>query len=464
MALIRAMTSGVSGLRNFQTAIDVIGNNISNVNTIGFKSARTTFQDTINQAIRFATPPGTNTGGVNPSQVGMGSLTAAVDMRPTQGTFEVTGKNTDVAVDGNGFFIIQSGGTQKFARDGNFRLNANNILTTARGDFVQGFQADAAGVITNNTTPGNLSIPVGQMTIARATSTASYGGNIDASVAFPAVGGVMPPVPGTVTSVPTTVRVYDSLGVGHDLRITFLREALVAGNARVHFHVENANPADTSFTFNAANGRDDGVIGAPNTNAFITSAAGVPSGEVEFNSSGVAINVRSSAAISAANTYTLTLDYTNGAASGQAIALNLGSMTQLAGTSTAAAQNQNGLQSGSLFNFSIGLDGTITGLFTNGLQQTIGQLALANFVNPAGLSRSGNNLFDSTTNSGIAQIGTPSTSGRGNTVGGSLESSNVDVSEEFTKLIVSQRAFQANSRVVTVSDDLLQELVNIIRR
>lgn len=460
MALIRAMTSGVSGLRNFQTAIDVIGNNISNVNTIGFKSARTTFQDTINQAIRFATAPGTNTGGVNPSQVGMGSLTAAVDMRPTQGTFEVTGKNTDVAVDGNGFFVIQSGGTQKFARDGNFRLNANNVLTTARGDFVQGFQANAAGVITNNTTPGNLSIPVGQMTISRATSTASYGGNIDASVAFPA-GFAYPPIPVGVTSVPTTVRVYDSLGVGHDLRVTFIREALDGGgNSRVHFHIEKADAADLAYSFDPANPVDNGVLPTLPT---ITSPAD-PSGEIEFNSSGVAVNVHTSAGSVPANTYTLRLDYTNGAASNQDIVIDLSSMTQLAGTSTAAAQNQNGLQSGSLFNFSIGLDGTITGLFTNGLQQTIGQLALANFVNPAGLSRSGNNLFEETTNSGIAQIGTPSASGRGNTVGGSLESSNVDVSEEFTKLIVAQRAFQANSRVVTVSDDLLQELVNIIRR
>lgn len=461
MALVRALNSGVSGLKNFQTAIDVIGNNISNVNTIGFKSARTTFQDTIQQTLRFAAPPGANTGGTNPSQVGLGSLTASVDTNISQGTFEITGKNTDVAIDGGGYFVVNTGTLNKYTRDGNFRLNSDNNLITAKGDFVRGFQANSTGVITSTNNPTNLSIPLGQQTISRATGSVTYGGNIDASSAFQAA-GVYPPVPATVTSTPTTVRVYDSLGIGHDLRITFIREALDGGgNARVHFHIEKADATDTSYSFDAANATDSGVLP---TLASITSPAANPSGEIEFNSSGVAVNVHTSSGSVAAGTYTLRLDYTNGSASNQDVVIGLSSMTQLAGTSTAAAQTQNGVQAGTLLNFSIGTDGIITGIYTNGLQQTVGQLALASFANPGGLFKTGNNLFEETGNSGLARIGTPATSGRGNTVNGSLEASNVDVSDEFTKLIVAQRAFQANSRIVTVSDDVLNELVNLVRR
>lgn len=462
MALVRSLTSGVSGLRSLQTAIDVISNNISNVNTTGFKSARTIFQDTINQTLRFASAPGTNTGGVNPSQVGLGVIAAGIDLQITQGTFQTSGKNTDVAIDGDGFFVVNSGNDRKYTRDGGFRLNANNILVNSQGDFVQGFQANSTGTITNTTVPGTLSVPVGQLTIARATSSVAYAGNIDASTAFPAA-FVYPPIPAGVTNVPTTVRVFDSLGVGHDLRITFIREALDGGgNSRVHFHIEKADATDTSFSFDVAGstGVDDGT----GTTLGTITSPGVASGEIEFNSSGTAVNVHTSAGAVPANTYTVRLDYTNGAASNQDVVINLGSMTQLSATSTAAAQNQNGVQAGTLFNFSVGLDGAITGFFSNGLQQTVAQLALATFANPGGLSKDGNSLFTETVNSGVAQIGAPSTGGRGNTIGGALENSNVDLSDEFTKLIIAQRAFQANSRIVTLSDDVLAELVNLVRR
>jgi flagellar hook protein FlgE len=414
------MFSAISGLRGNQVMMDVIGNNIANVNTVGFKSGRVNFQDILSQTFRGATAPNGNLDSINPAQIGLGMTVAGIDVLHTQGNLQSTGKLTDMAIQGDGFFILANGSQQYFTRDGAFDIALDGTLVNpASGLKVQGWTADASGVIDTTIPVGSLAIPIGQRTTAQATTSASIRGNLDAAA----------PV-GSIAS--TTVSLFDSLGVAHSVKVTFTKTG-----ANAWAWAAAPDPLDPATTTTST-------------------------GTVTFSSSGL-IDA------TAMPTGTLSVALTNGAvspldfdATATPATLDLSQMTQFSGSSEPIS-SANGFTSGTLVTFAVGNGGEITGVYSNGQTQALGQIALASFLNPAGLMRAGQNMYGTSSASGNPSIGQPGSSSRGNVTTGSLEMSNVDLATQFTGMITAERGFQANGRVITTSDEMLQELVNLKR-
>jgi flagellar hook protein FlgE len=406
--MLRSMFSAISGLRAHQVMMDVIGNNIANVNTVGFKSGRVNFQDILSQTFRGASAPNGGLGSVNPAQVGLGVTVAGIDVLHTQGNLQSTGRLTDMAIQGDGMFVLSDGSRNFFTRDGSFDISLDgSLVNPAIGMKVQGWVANAAGVIDTTTATTNVTIPLGQQTTAMATSTAALRGNLDAGAAV-----------GATSS--TTINVFDTLGVRHSVKIT--------------------------FTKTTANEWDWAAATDPLDAGTTTTSTGTAS----FTSGGVF----------SASTGTVDLDLTNGATTPISIPLDASALTQFAG-SPSVSGTTNGFTSGTLVTFTIGAAGDITGVYTNGQTQALGQIAMASFVNPGGLLRQGQNLFAESSASGNPSIGEPGQGGRGSVTTGSLEMSNVDLATQFTGMITAERGFQANGRVITTSDEMLQELVNL---
>lgn len=408
--MMRSMFAGVSGLRNHQIRLDVIGNNIANVNTVGYKSSRANFQEVFYQTIRGASSAQDQRGGTNPQQIGLGMSISSIDTLHTQGNLQTTGKMTDLAVQGNGFFILNQDGQFVYTRAGTFDRDASGyLINPANGLKVMGWMADANGVfpIKDHSNLTTIQIPVGTSIPGKATTKLAYSQNLNADTA----------VSGTYT---TSVTVYDSLGRAHDLTMTFAKT--------------DAN--SWSWTADWA-----GAAGAEGT------------GTLTFNPDG-SYNTSTSGPIA----------FTPAGANALSITVDLSDVTQYAATkSTVSARERDGYPMGSLNTFTIDATGTVTGVYSNGLTQKIAQVALANFSNPGGLIKKGDSLYEDSNNSGLRQIGEPGTGSRGVISPGTLEMSNVDLSQEFTEMIVTQRGFQANSRIITTSDEMLQELVNLKR-
>ncbi|MFZ3172778.1 MAG: flagellar hook protein FlgE [Carboxydocellales bacterium] len=423
--MMRSLFAGVSGLKNHLIKTDVIGNNIANVNTIGFKKSRANFQDMLNQSIRGASSPQGGRGGTNPQQVGLGVTLASIDTIQTQGNLQSTGKMTDLAVQGDGFFILSNGSENVYTRAGTLDLDRNGNLINSAGLKVQGWLPDAAGTISTTSALTGLSVIVGSSMPPKATTAATFANNLDASSAIPVVG---PPAVAGYTH-PIIVTVYDSLGVAHAVSLA----------------LENKGANTWEVTLTNVTG-----VAVPGT-----LAPGAPV-NVKFTPLGVYDPVASTAGP--------TVDFTpDGGANAVSVALDFTTLTQYAAETTARATDQNGNESGILRAYTIDTTGTITGAYSNGLTQTLGQVALANFSNPGGLVKEGENIFRKSNNSGEPDIGEASKGGRGSIAPGNLEMSNVDLSQEFTDMIVTQRGFQANSRTITTSDEMLQELVNLKR-
>jgi flagellar hook protein FlgE len=331
----------------------------------------------------------------------------------TQGSLQDTGKQTDLAIQGDGFFALDSGNGLQYARDGNLDIGVDgSLLHLATGMKVMGWAADALGNIDTTQPLTNIKIPYGQ-SMARATSEMHLQGNLNAQAA-------------AGTTVTATASVYDSLGVAHDVDLTFTKTG--TGN---------------QWTWSA--GSTDPVISG-------------------ITSSGTTINFDTDGSYSQANpTSSLSLSFNNGATNPNATTLNLSNLTQLMGLSDINSANQDGLPPGELTTFSVGSSGEIVGVFSNGLNRKMGQIGLAKFLNPGGLLKMGQSLFAPSANSGTAQIGIPGQDGRGQVSAGYLEMSNVELAQQFTNMIVAERGFQANSRVITTSDEMLQDLVNLKR-
>jgi flagellar hook protein FlgE len=431
--MLRSMFSAISGLRGHQIMMDVIGNNIANVNTVGFKSGRVNFQDILSQTLHGATAPSGGLGSINPAQIGLGMTVAGIDVLQTQGNLQSTGKTTDMAIQGDAFFIESDGSGTSYTRDGAFDIALDGSLANpASGMKVQGWQADSAGAIDITQPITNLVIPIGQRTTALNTSHVTLTGNLDAGSTGPVVG---PPAV-AATTVPTTMTIFDSLGIAHSVKITFTKTAV-------------ANQWDWAATKDAA---DTGI-----TITNVPYAAGPPvvpavnNGSLTYTSGGVF----------SASTGTLAFTFPDGATS-TTPAIDLSAMTQFSGTSQPTGQTD-GFTSGTLVTFAVGNAGELSGVYSNGQTQVLGQIALANFLNSAGLLRAGQNNFSATSASGPANIGTAGTGGRGSVTTGALEMSNVDLATQFTGMITAERGFQANGRVITTSDEMLQELVNLKR-
>ena len=423
--MIRSMYSAVSGLRNHQTMMDVVGNNIANVNSTGFKSSTTVFQDALSQVLRGAGVANAGSGGTNPALVGLGSRVTAITTNFGQGALQRTGRATDFAIQGDGFFVADQAGQQLYTRAGSLSIDSGGRLVTQEGAFIQGWQANATGAVNTNAAVSQIVVPVGDVIPPVQTAGVTVGGNLPANAAI-----------GTMVS--NSVQVYDGQGNPTNVRFEFTKTAADTWSA-VYRYTDSA-----------------GVL-QPTPPAAGTALTGGP---ITFDANG-----------EVTSGYSLTLDggVVPGFSAAQDITVSLGAaggpqrMTQYGDLSTLAVLDQNGSAAGSLQSFTVSQDGLIVGSYSNGRTRPIGQMALATFANPEGLEKVGGSNYRATVNSGLAQLGVAGQGGRGLISTGALEMSNVDLAAEFTNLIVAQRGFQANSRVVTTSDELLQEVVNLKR-
>lgn len=386
--MLRALYSGISGLRSHQTMLDVTGNNIANVNTTAFKGSSVEFQDTLSQLVRNSTLPQQDAGGSNPAQVGLGVQVAAVATNFAQGAAQSTGVPTHLMIAGDGFFVVRSGADTAYTRNGAFSFDAQGRMVTSDGAFVQGWTA-RNGVITPGGATGNITLPVGAISPAAATTSARVTGNLPSDAE-----------PGT--ELVRDVTVYDAEGTADTLSLTFTR---TAGGWTVA------------------------------TDGGATAALAFTDGELT----------------------------TGGTLQAGPIAIDLSALTGYAELSTVTVSGQNGREAGTLQSYALSDDGSLVGTFSNGQTQVLARVALATFVNPEGLEKAGSSQYRPTVNSGEPAIGAPGVDGMGSLVSGALEMSNVDLSQEFTNLIVAQRGFQANARIITTSDEVLQELTNLKR-
>jgi len=423
--MMRSLFAAISGLSNHVTYMDVVGNNIANVNTQGYKASRVTFQDMLTQNIAGASAPTADRGGTNPQQIGLGMKLGGVGVLHTQGALQATGNNTDFAIQGNGFFIMKDGQRIFYTRDGAFDVSVNGELVNPTNGFkVQGWTADTNGTVDLTKPVGSINIPLGQSISAQESTLVDFSGNLDATVA-------------TGTAFSTTIDVYDSLGAAHPVVVTYTK---------------NAAPNTWDVTATSADA---------NVNALTVDVDGLGGTQAVFDATGRLTTAGTAMSIdvdlvtaSGAGTTGVT-DFT--------IAVNHDSVTQFAASGQIASTFNNGYSAGQLLTFSVGSGGDITGIFSNGTTRTLGQVALAAFTNPAGLQRAGSNLFEASSNSGIALVGTPGTGGRGAIGAGVLEGSNTDLAREFTNVVVAQRGFQASSRIIATADEMLESLVNLIR-
>jgi len=444
--VLRAMYSGVSGLRAEGEALGVVGDNIANVNTTGFKAQRALFEDVLGHSILA---------GTSSSMPGSGVKVGDIQQMFTQGTLQNTGVSTDVALNGDGFFVVKGTvdglSSNFYTRAGTFSIDSVGKLVNPAGLKVQGYAANGDGTFAasiSDVTAPTAALP------ARATEAASITANLDsAAVALPTAGSAGPPVvvanpwdaqnPANTANFSTTMTVYDSLGNGHTMDVYFRKSDTVAN--QWDYHVLTA--------------------GADVTGGTAGQNSEIGSGTLAFTTNG------------ALNTITTTVPITAdfvGATAGQAITLDFGTpisaggtgldgTTQFAGASNVSSQSQDGYASGDFSGVAITGTGVVQGLYTNGQKIDMAQLAVAKFRSNDGLGRAGQNLWIETRDSGTAAMGTAGSGGRGATSAGALEGSNVDLANEFVGLIQHQRSFSANSKTITTADEMLQELINIKR-
>ncbi len=419
MALIGALSSGRTGLVNSGNELAVIGNNIANAETVGFKASRTEFADLISA----------QSGGTS-ADIGLGSTIADVRTLFDQGTVQNTGRSLDLAINGQGFFVLREGTGQVFTRAGNFSLQANGAVTNTVGNILQGSPLNQDGTVAG---------PVGDVVIggvtsqAKATTNVAVTGNLQ-SDAQPTTFPTGTPTESQAyagSSFATSVQVYDSLGKAHNLLLFFSRTGTNAWDVNV-----GVDAADTGGM------RPEVQLIGTGTLAY------KPDGTVDKTTG-------SKGVINATVSFT-------GANPSQAITLDLTNLTQFAGTSGISAVTQDGFGAGGLASLSVNAKGILSATFDNGQSRPLYQLAIAQFNAPEGLASEGNQTYHATVDSGPPAIATAGSQGTGTIVSGALEQSNVQIAQEFINLISAQRSFQANARVVSGSDQMLQDLVNIV--
>ncbi len=470
--MMRSLYAGVTGLQNHQIRTDVIGNNISNINTNGFKKGRVNFQDMISQTISGASRPTAEKGGTNPLQVGLGMTIASVDTLMYQGSLQTTGKKTDLAIQGEGFFIQRKGDRTFYTRAGNYTVDRDkNLVNPANGLKIQGWNAtmDADGnyFIDNAKTYSDIKIPIGDKFEAHQTSEIVYKSNLDSrvnKVQNPDSPTTLEKKNGQVHF--SSIDVYDSQGKVHKVEITFVKTGINQWQAKVTMPENDKDIVKGSVRF------DVGHVGNVTTETDNKDKI-----NLTFNDKGSITSIAEGTENNPDRISTGDLDVSivfnlnNGTPGGQEqrIKVKMGSsgnvdgVTQMGSNSTTKAVSQNGYGMGYLESFNIDQNGVITGVYTNGQVRELAQVAMATFINPGGLEKSGENTYIISNNSGIANVGPADSQGRGKVVSGALEMSNVDLAEEFTNMIVTQRGFQANSRIITTSDQMLQELLSLKR-
>ena len=483
--MMRSLYSGVSGLKNHQTRMDVVGNNISNVNTTGFKSSRVTFSDTLSQTLSGASAPTENRGGTNPKQIGLGSATSAIDTLFTDGSVQSTGVNTDLCLSGNGLFIVKDGNLSYYTRNGNFKFDKEGYYVNSDGLKVQGWSATTPGdAINTNGQPSEICIPAGKTMAASATKVATFSKNLDAAEPMIASMSVTY-ADGTTADVPagttTAVEVGKNFGAAAK-KVASITLKMTDGTTTTEtsgaFKLNNSKPKTTIATIYDSLGNAHNVtiymtkteVNSTNGNKWTISLdpAGTKKQTItESDGTTTTVNMNdlelqfdvNGGLKTGSGTATLTL--TNGAGTNQSVNLTFDDVTQYAGSSTAFATTD-GNAAGTLKSVSIDSNGVITGTYTNGLNVQEAQVAIAQFNNASGLTKTGNSLYTESNNSGTPNIGTISDLGCTVTPS-SLEMSNVDMASELTDMIVTQRGYQSNSKIITVSDELLETLINMKR-
>jgi flagellar hook protein FlgE len=463
MSLSSALFSGISGLNTLGNSMTVIGDNIANVNTVGFKGSRVTFQDVLSQTV--ATTSGT-------AQVGRGTILADISSSFAQGSFESTNSTTDLAIGGQGFFIVRdpvSANNEYYTRAGEFRFDKDGNFVNPAGYIVRGWALDPDsgedyGSITDVTLQSFTSSPRETDHVTVIANLDSDATSLTAALETAWDGSASPPIGGTAYEYQTSLKVYDSLGSTHDLTVYY-----DLGSGSTWEYIITCNPAEDvragatpagqgllargTIVFNDSSGsiqditmeRFDGaawsgVAEAPNANGYLEFApefiAGYPMA-VEFD-----LGTR--------------YDGTNWVPGSLAT-------SQYATASTTIFQSSNGYGAGDLQSVNVGTDGVITGQYSNGQVIPLYRVALAKFQNVQGLYKEGGNLFRETRVSGDPITGRPGSNGLGSISPNSLEQSNVDIATEFVKMITTERGFQANSKIITVTDQMLAELINLKR-
>jgi len=450
--------------------MDVIGNNISNVNTTGFKKGRVNFHDMISQTLQGAARPNERVGGVNPKQIGLGMQVAAIDTIFNQGSLQTTGVKSDLAIQGEGFFILSDGDVDLYTRAGAFIPDSNGTLVNpANGMRVQGWSSQTEGgntFINTAATPGDLVIQIGAKDAAQATSYVFAASNLNKDT--PVIGAGATEEEITKGTYTVTKDIYDPFGTTHQLRIDYTR---IDGSpnqwlANVSIDADTEAPIRPTVDVGGLQTTDGQyVVEFDNLGALrqISNAAGGLDAEgnmtidVNFLVPNTSIEVDPITGLAQPPvTQTFTLDIGE-------VGSMVESTTQFATESTNKLIRQDGYGLGYLEDFRIDQSGVITGIYSNGTNRPIGQLALATFTNPQGLEKAGENTYVVSINSGDPLVDAPGTAGKGKILAGTLEMSNVDLAEQFTDMIVTQRGFQANSRTIQTSDQMLQEVLTLKR-
>lgn len=505
------MDTIVSGLDSATQWMNVISNNLANLNTTGFKAQTVSFEDLLSENIAGASAPSATTGGTAPIQIGLGVQRGAILADEGQGSVQQTGVQTDVAIQGGGFLVLQQGDNQVYSRDGQLSVDAgNNLVQASTGGLIEGWTG-VNGVVTPQGVIAPINLSSAQQIDPVATSTVSLLGNLQA---------------GATASQPLLATVYDSLG--NPLTVSFSFTPLAAGQwtwsatvpsggsvavpagafgGGAPFAANPTIPADSTlgggvtYTIQETATGDVQVLSGATVVAVATGAGGTGAGQpVTFDNvvggittATVAMTATAGAGgIPAANgnvqalgtltvtsagsgTMTfnssgqltgqtggpLTIAPTDGAAA-VAANLNLSTVTQFGSASTIALGTQNGSSPGTLQSFQIGPSGVLTGSYSNGVQQAIAQIALATFINPQGLSSVGQNQLAETPDSGVAAITAPGTGSAGTLAGGALEESNVDMSDALTQVIQAQSSYQADARTITAITAMQQAAIQMV--
>ncbi len=538
MALLNSLFSGVSGMTNLQSMMDVIGNNIANVDTIGFKGSRVTFSDTFNQFIQSGTNPTSTSGGTNSFQIGLGSKINSIDRNWSQGTFEQTGNTTDLALQGPGLFIVKSNGQNYYTRAGAFTFDSNgDLVNPQNGAIVQGKVA-VDGIIPSGNVLQDIKIDKNLTIPAVKTTSTTWGGNLQSSATTtnPSKSivqtGVFDPsnLPADCEST-----IYDKNGNALSLKVTYSANKTDPTKYDINYEIDDSSSKPLT-TGNLATGisidstTGPGTYTIPSFTGTTSTGTGIQTGDISLDATAVRTgssntlvdNVDSSLVTgsisvydSLGNAHTLNLNFwktaentwdwkatipdadgalsnnsgeitfnpdgtlatpssspiltfdPTGGAESQNIALNFGSgssgLTQNSGSSQVSGLTQNGSAAATLSNINIDQYGKVVGIFSNGQSKNLAQVMVATFANNNGLVSVGDNMYNVAANSGDPNISEPGETSATTIQSGALEQSNVDLSKEFTNMIVAQRGFEANAHVITTSDTLLQDITNLIR-
>jgi flagellar hook protein FlgE len=476
---------GLSGLSAAAKNLDVIGNNVANANTVGFKQSQAQFADVYSSTLGGA--GGTQSGSV---QAGTGATVAAVAQQFAQGNITATNNSMDVAINGNGFYRMDNNGTISYTRNGQFQLDKNGFVVDNKGLKLTGYPAAANGVIITST-PGPMQIPSGSL-MPKATVNVTAGLSLNANAAAPAT-AVFNPLDPTSYNYSTSATVYDTLGNSHVSALYFQRQpiplaslgnaSMAAGSATMTLGSTTGlaagntlTVAGTTYTISAVTNATTLTMTAPaaaafgpvaptatnapssNWNTYLTvddalvPAPATPLSVLTFNTSGV---------LSAPMTPVVSAAFTPTGAAAQTLTFNFAGTTQYGSAFAVNSLTQDGFTTGQLGGINTSADGTIVARYSNGQTKNLGQVVLASFANPQGLQALSNNQWTSTGASGVALVGSPGSSTFGVLQSGAVEDSNVDLTAELVNMITAQRSYQANAQTIKTQDQLMQTMINL---